>query len=377
MSAPTGLLALPRELRDSIYAFCLVEPPRLDRRHGALCYYSPTKPRESEEPPFVTNSTRDGGVSNLICQCAKRRGLTLLLANRQVFEEASPLFWSRNVLSFRDLEDFYDCVGTRLRVHYRNLLHRVSILAYGHQRHVSKKMGILAWSILLECKSLRTLDTHKSCLTPYGSVLRQLKDEFADRCSINVCRIVPYTYSDLKYYFSLVYVRASLPLPLDTVTTWQGMDEFSTAYDFDFQTQVDDAIRRELLDSPNSNQAVPLVAQKFSDVKNRYSLSLEDGTVAKVVMYGLPLSKESRLKHHRARSSEPVKKYIRVLPSLAYEGDDPIIAPRNRGKKYKAKRSRDKQRRTEETRRRISAIAWSRRDKYGLQAIEREGFIVL
>ena len=94
-------LQLPRELRDVIYRYALIEPRKWDKRHQPDCfYYDPTAERET--PPFrviakcLQRPFQDIPKETLQCHqtCVRRKALGLISVNKQIRDEASPIFWS-------------------------------------------------------------------------------------------------------------------------------------------------------------------------------------------------------------------------------------------------------------------------------------------
>ncbi|KAH0428164.1 hypothetical protein CcaCcLH18_09178 [Colletotrichum camelliae] len=95
-----GFFTVPIDIRYQIYRLVLIDLVlRWDKRHNLNCCYKTFNPRRSEPPPFLMIKIRinERGIHTTpYCDCAKREGMNLLLANRQVHEEAAPIFWSRN-----------------------------------------------------------------------------------------------------------------------------------------------------------------------------------------------------------------------------------------------------------------------------------------
>lgn len=112
------LLDLPRELRDLIYWYALVEPSKWNKRHAVGCTYLDLY-GAGERPPYrISQGDNDplwagpGGdiesVRARACHhlCVKRKALALLRVNQQVREEAEPQFWHNNVFCFDSAENF-------------------------------------------------------------------------------------------------------------------------------------------------------------------------------------------------------------------------------------------------------------------------------
>ena len=102
-------LELPSELRIDIYERALIEPRKWDKRHHRTCsYYNPAA--TCEIPPFRFDYGRndpywkneDVLVEMVQCHktCLRRKAVTLLRTNKQIYDEASPIFWSNNTFCF-------------------------------------------------------------------------------------------------------------------------------------------------------------------------------------------------------------------------------------------------------------------------------------
>ncbi|KLJ10400.1 hypothetical protein EMPG_14213 [Blastomyces silverae] len=161
------LLRLSRELRDIIYTFTLIEPRKWARRHNAFCPFSQRNGDLPETAPFVTYST--------LCRCARRRAVGLLLANRQINTEASPIFWRENIFTFDTAETFVANVGHGMADKDRNLIRHVIIteplrgITIQHQPCVS--IVHEAWKHLRACRNLRTLKVDCSMIVSSAYIL--------------------------------------------------------------------------------------------------------------------------------------------------------------------------------------------------------------
>ncbi|KAK7997340.1 hypothetical protein PG989_005380 [Apiospora arundinis] len=102
---PFAFLALPPEIRDIVYTYVLLvddAPRKMDRRHRALCPYAPRDGNTTSfsEPPFMQEYWEWDKSAMPACGCSRRRGLGLLVANRQIHMEAAPRFWASTVFTF-------------------------------------------------------------------------------------------------------------------------------------------------------------------------------------------------------------------------------------------------------------------------------------
>lgn len=169
-------LALPAEVRNKIYSFTLTtDPSRLDREHEYDCEWCTWKPDEPQNPVFHGDDQKLPG-----CRCWARKGLALLLANRQIHEEAAPIFWSENDFSFRDVASFTRLVSRTLRLQYHPMIRHVTI--YSDQYPSADIDHIDFRDKLFECNAsgLHTLQT-PAChvFTPAWTEADILNTQFA------------------------------------------------------------------------------------------------------------------------------------------------------------------------------------------------------
>lgn len=147
-------LALPGELRNDIYRLTLTtDPAMLDREHKYSCNWCTWDPDEPQNHMYDENHQKLPG-----CRCWAREGLALLLANRQINEEAAPIFWAENHFSFRGYDSFIRLVGTALRPRYRQMIPHVTICSDPWGMDNLRRRPIELWDTLFQCKGLRTLE---------------------------------------------------------------------------------------------------------------------------------------------------------------------------------------------------------------------------
>lgn len=145
-------LSLPGELRNSIYGFTLTtDPPEPDREHKYNCHWCTWNTTSPQHPTKDALGRRLPG-----CRCWARGGLDLLLANRQVNEEASSIFWAENHFTFQDPQSFLALVGERLRPRYQQMIQNITVFPGRYGETVNSRDRF--WIILFRCKSLRHLE---------------------------------------------------------------------------------------------------------------------------------------------------------------------------------------------------------------------------
>lgn len=178
------LLALPRELRDEIYKWTLVERPRWEKPHRPCCPYHPGRCGQVRQPPFM--------LARKHCSCAARKGVALLRLNRQIHEEAAPLFWGLNAHCFNNTRRFARDVGA-LRPRYRRLLRHVRILTnlpddrslyagFARWRQLEWPESThrppppadeQAWKMIIRCQGLQTLEVTPSMAMSFPQYLHE------------------------------------------------------------------------------------------------------------------------------------------------------------------------------------------------------------
>lgn len=137
-----------------IYRFTLTtDPPEPDREHKYKCDWCTWNTTDSQRPMKGARGRTLPG-----CRCWARGGLALLLANRQVNEEASSIFWAENHFTFQDPQSFLSLVGERLRPRYQQMIRHITVFpgryGYGETEFSRDRF----WIILFRCKSLCHLE---------------------------------------------------------------------------------------------------------------------------------------------------------------------------------------------------------------------------
>lgn len=155
-------LALPGEVRNLIYRLTLTtDPPRLERQHRYSCDWCTWDPDEPQNKMVGRNGQTMPGCD----RCWARRGPSLLLANRQIYDEAATIFWAENQFSFCGVDSFIRLVGSELRPQLRRSLTHVTIYRDPVSRVFSPRPGWPTeippgrfWDVLFQCKGLRALE---------------------------------------------------------------------------------------------------------------------------------------------------------------------------------------------------------------------------
>ncbi|KAI0513016.1 hypothetical protein F5B22DRAFT_657445 [Xylaria bambusicola] len=158
---PFGRLSvLAPEIRDIIYEFALVEPPKWERLsehwHHSL---------ENNQHPS--------------CRGRVWKGIGLLRVNKAIHTEAAPVFLSQNIFFFITRNEFIKCIGIYLRLRYRSLVRHVRIAHVMRNRVERSTLEPRSWDwnpddeqvhfekALGECTGLRTLGIDIDLVTQY------------------------------------------------------------------------------------------------------------------------------------------------------------------------------------------------------------------
>lgn len=156
-----GFLGLIPELRNIIYHLVLVDSqPLWYRRHKASCALCPRDSTTWEHPPWATWQFPGQSRPTTIdcCRCAVRDGLGLLLVNRQIHNEAAPIFWANNTHCFGDIYHFLRDVGENMRPASRALIRHLSIVTFDRAKSTTADRRLDLWSTLSQCRDLETLE---------------------------------------------------------------------------------------------------------------------------------------------------------------------------------------------------------------------------
>ena len=174
-------LELPRELRDLIYWYALVEPRKWDKRHNSSCpYYNPLA--GGEEPPFRYNEGANDPyygnpkTSEIMRQChntcVRRKCLGLLRANRQIHEEASPILWDENTFCF-DLPYLFCMILDSIPHSVRSKIQKISFMSSLPYTGICARQ---MFEILAEVQNLVELEVSREILETCGEYFIALRN---------------------------------------------------------------------------------------------------------------------------------------------------------------------------------------------------------
>ncbi|KAK2012045.1 hypothetical protein LZ32DRAFT_605924 [Colletotrichum eremochloae] len=360
------LLGLPLELRNQIYHQALVAPPKHSRTHDDNCHFRHNHTATSIEPAacLVLDVAVEPVPIHIFswdrltqCRCAKRTTLNLLLACRQVYREAAPVFWSANTFVFDYSDDFTTCVGARLRAACRPLLRHVHIASPDQENQDLRTTRNLIsseqipgngiprwhqfWDVLKQCQGLRTLAVrpevvrhHAADLAALGRWLPALerleltwigkyKDDRVwgepDNRSLRLCESIQR---------ETVFVQAAQAVDLGAEGF--GSAEWCKALHRDFTTNfcvhVDWIVRERFL---GYDPEVPdwslvelhtgRVAAELNDTRRTWSVELPTGKMARLDFLAVPQSRETRMRLKKERLARDAARRASGRPTEAEE----------------------------------------------------------
>jgi len=320
---PRGFWSLPRELRDVIYELCLVELPRWEKRHNAFCPAAARDCNVLERPAWKRDYNGE------LDTCARRLGLGLLRVSRRVHGEAYGLFWSRNTFCWETCRTFTDEVGGRLRPECRERIRHVSIVTDSwevcpdgtHPAAAAARDQYTAfWRVVKLCDDLRTLEVRPEYMAYHHDHVSALgTPEYCPRlASLRMTHLMALDVRPPRapnaWY---VWIQASKAVDPAALVDMTASREAVRAYRTNFAVHVHHALDTELvgygggrfatLGTRIRNEPVrpafdPRAAGHLDETAGPLAAALRDGTVAALRVYGLPISRATRLRRARQRA---------------------------------------------------------------------------
>ncbi|WYZ43426.1 hypothetical protein EsH8_VI_001125 [Colletotrichum jinshuiense] len=376
-------LNLPLELRNLIYHYALVSPPKHSLGHRPDCHFRQNHTRTSIEPlaSYVLSLNVAIVPSQMVryyetpveCSCAKRAALNLLLACRQVHREAAPIFWSRNVFVFDHPDEFTNCVGERLRADHRPLLRSVYIASADPWDTVTRGGFVVRdkaldstlrwtqfWGVLHQCSGLRALAVRPEVVRMYASEMASLEDRLPKLRRLELTWVGRYRDRSTRGMRAWVSFRTCAEMQRNTVFArasravafrGPGKADFSAAgckevyrdFTTNFCVHVDSAIRDRFFerDEDGNRDLVDLHAAKtaaagLDDSRRMHALRLPTGETARVTFMGLPQSQKTRVGLLKARLAADAALRALGKPTVAEEKLLRVVKERKATKKEEA-----------------------------------------
>ncbi|OIW34300.1 hypothetical protein CONLIGDRAFT_626336 [Coniochaeta ligniaria NRRL 30616] len=365
-----GFLGLPRELRDVIYTFTLVQPIKWSRRHKPTCPHCPRTCTVFERPLFTYNVQP--------CACLRRTGLALLLANRQIHAEAAPVFWAENPHCFSLAAEFTAGIitGPVLRPAYRLLLRHVSVMSvtwafnqpYGGASVATKEQTALLWQALMECRGLERLEVHPfygwwhveqyGYLGRLGAALPLLRSFGWEKLNyFNVGKDFKGQWLDFPKLQTL-YCLSRKEVDVGSFTSGGAVRESIREFETNFLVHVRYAIECDLLghryrpqslNSPVYRSFSYKLGEGLDDRNPTQTLQLRDCTTTTVQLFGLPLSAETRKRNARERYIHDVLQRKQGKPTMREQKMSEAVKVRRSENKSKQKLREERERNNERT----------------------------
>ncbi|KAL0934460.1 ribosomal protein L32 [Colletotrichum truncatum] len=340
-SSAKTLLGLPRELRNQIYNAVLVTPPKYSLSHKSECHFRHNHTRTSIEPAAymvldsnveISGPRLNSWIEPVQCQCAKRPGLNLLLASRQIHREAAPLFWQKNEFVFITPDEFTNCVGSRLRQEYRALLRNVNIASLeAWNMDVKTTRNVLTdeympptprwhqfWGVMKQCKGMRRLAVRPEVLRKCTNDVARLRTLLPELRKLEMTFIGKYKDRTAAYardYVNIrsspevqrhiMFVRAAQEVDLEAFKpTAQACKELYRNFTTNFCVHVDRVVKERFLgcwDMENVDLHGGSVLASLNDSCPEYDVELPTGQTVKICFEGVPQSKETRIRIGREK----------------------------------------------------------------------------
>lgn len=339
MAAPSPtLLGIPRELRESIYSFVLMETPLLHRRHHALCTQSQLDSTQPEEPPCQLRPPSSQTVG-LPCACAKRKHLSLLLVSRQVHSEAAPMLWAHNIFTFLDPSWLTSSMGKTANAPegFREFSRHIVCLTPAHFIG-SSSMFEEAWRGILACRALQRLEVGCGFLEngPGPSYLAELRTGRPHMTKITLITILPQRYTcegrrlsprripigrrgrsvapacrrndPACMHTGNLYVVVSHEFTYDVILSAEGNAAAVRWYADSLLPQITPAFRW-LMRHGCPGEHLPLLALGLCDTSNETTLRLEGGVSCPATVLGLPNGAETSMQNRVEREKQRKRRY--------------------------------------------------------------------
>ncbi|WQF79415.1 hypothetical protein CDEST_04429 [Colletotrichum destructivum] len=361
-------MQLPREVRDQIYEYSLVEPKRHGISHESGCYYKSTQSLLWEAPAFLLKNVMICEnpyrlVTEPACDCAKRKCVNLLLVNRQIHAEAALVFWSRNTFCFLSAFEVIVALRHNLRHQYRNLVTEICVMSpadNGAPLHVwLDRPGPedacptdwpLFWHTISNCAGLRKLQISPRMIWANAERFarmarkrRMLEFELVTLLPLYNRSLEPVEYPSCEcsmMHYCTIYVELSHGMyslkgqelvPDSDELGADVKDWMDTASEcFNEANEVNLHIRREYLDEEHYRRPASLHASSeddepwfyfftlsrgglISQEKSEISWTSQTGNVCHVRLYGLPPSS-------RQASQATKERFVREKEQRALKG---------------------------------------------------------
>ncbi|KAI8315514.1 hypothetical protein K4K61_001494 [Colletotrichum sp. SAR11_59] len=342
-----GFLTVPIDIRYQIYKLVLIDPVLLwDKRHKLNCRFKTFNPQKSEPPPFLMTQIdidEDGVETIPDCDCGKREGTNLLLANRQIHEESAPIFWSRNTFCCLGGWDVVGATDYELRTATLTWIKHISIMnpepqgASDHIRYFDASGWKVdrEWSQSLFWPSVSKLSALSSLQVPPHLIFtnRELYEAAwlqNPELKIEMVGLIPFcrdpdvdfmgfggvSRKNFHLHWSTIYVQAVQPLDINELQGSERSSDTKCATFLDILFGINTAVKTRFFGvDPNylviweDFWKIPDGFDEFND-HHSVHVAIPDSLVDREVLikfYGLPSSKQTearRVQEKTARDAE-------------------------------------------------------------------------
>ncbi|KAG6028049.1 hypothetical protein E4U41_000787 [Claviceps citrina] len=361
-----SLRHMPYEIRHQIYEFTLIEHRLLKKAHKATCPHRQRQTDEVEAAPLFCKDMMTTHDDLLTCRCGKRTGLALLQTCRQIFLEASPVFWSGNTLQFFSMAELVHMVGETLRAEQRSHIRSLSLLNLGdipesfgsplrgpRNRQVSP-LNRAFWTLVGQCGGLARLEIPPYALhgvfeldfTEQAACGGQRLLSGSRLSSVKVTQLIP--FGKTPYWMPQTTVaRCSRCVSLQDVSTLNDVNETRRELEYNFRVHVDTLVKTRFLGATPSNLAgwkrtfrLDPGLRRGDNVRH---VVLPNGQRTKIEFYGLPISTATRVRIAKGRMAlDSAQKGINGLSVAQHE-----VVQLEKEKRKAAQLRRDVQERNE------------------------------
>ncbi|KAK2796376.1 hypothetical protein FQN50_009592 [Emmonsiellopsis sp. PD_5] len=307
--------SLPLELRELIYLEVLVEPDLLNRRHDAFCdrYNDDDLSLPMPQlPPCVVRATPADW-----CHCVKRQGLGLLLANRQIYAEAAPIFWGRNKFWLRGVEPVL-CSNAALQEKLRQYVKHIAANYRENFTHNAKPIQSTTplddiWDTILQLRNLRTLELDSLYMDLHYHKYSRLQTCCLHLTQVTMIHVRPYfvlpgwppetirsiaaaalrnNSAPIEHVAILVKISRSTPLTIPDGDVFQDVVTMFAANLINNVSVAlwDQVLHHQIKVLPGAHPAPPQLPPDLYDSNKDVTLTLRDGTTRTFPVYGLPNS---------------------------------------------------------------------------------------
>lgn len=311
------------------------------------CRYKPVGTSGFEIPPFLLSDVvlgdRPWSIKTISqCACAKRKGLALLLSNREIHNHAFPILWSKNTFCFLDGWEFAIAVGHMLRPDCRDRLRSISVMSpdrTGHPRHMRWARGCKPspqtdfWDVALQCTRLERLEippAYLKDLKSHSTGFHRITERLAHLQPLFLTQLIPFCRNDFYWEYPwpachrdhpfTTYARCTRRLPCHGHMRGDDIIELCRDLEYNFRVHVDTAVKTRFLGVDAGKlhgwRDTFKLAPGLHEHSNTRRITLPSGETTTIKFYGLPVSKSTKIRI--ARNRMVLERHQRQLDGLSF-----------------------------------------------------------